>query len=622
MQYVNRAYSDLNFSNINASYDLRLLYGDTNNDSKISADEYVNFDFSSIDINENDEYQDFKFLTFKPDQNTLYVYFASKFKLDNSSMINMIYSDSTELNQDKTAYVENIKNVNLDTVNYYLYGDTYFYKSKVNNFSLAYQNGGNVRVLLYRFQHITPEGTTTYEASKETELIYPVGTDWTAGNFYYFENNTYTYKAKLSMALGVIDAESYYPTVFAFGIKGNEAKETTVNSAREITYMFVEFDDRLSLDELVSVNVEFNKIEYDYIRYAPVSSQTEWAFGFFDDEDNEFGDVYAGLYESQEYGSLENGLSLNGKTTDLASYDEDVNIFTASGENEVKNLTYDDFERLSDNSGSIEVMGGGVTSEMTVTNYNPDFTNIYNGFYNVSLMNNGKPYKKTIESDYSEGEYTYTQINNESTYWEHTPYKRTYDFKPIINLSTYQSDLSEDKYKLAKDFIYNSTLELSDSSFEPNFAVLIDGAPNEENNDESTRTVSTEDSIDVYSEVSNVSYQGGYKYLTKRVSHCHEVYNAIILTATARQDNGGMFTFNCLGDPAYTKYISFVGYPAPSIFDLVMNDVGNWLSDLGENLKNNPLVQAILIVIGIILLIIILSLIVRFIRWIVRQFKK
>ena len=53
-----------------------------------------------------------------------------------------------------------------------------------------------------------------------------------------------------------------------------------------------------------------------------------------------------------------------------------------------------------------------------------------------------------------------------------------------------------------------------------------------------------------------------------------------------------------------------------------MNDVGNWLSDLGENLKNNPLVQAILIVIGIILLIIILSLIVRFIRWIVRQFKK
>ena len=340
------------------------------------------------------KYQDFKFLTFKPDQNTLYVYFASKFKLDNSSMINMIYSDSTELNQDKTAYVENIKNVNLDTVNYYLYGDTYFYKCKINNFSSAYENGQNVRVFLYRFQHITAEGTTTYEATKETELIYPVGTDWTAGNFYYFENNTYTYKAKLSMALGVIDAESYYPTVFAFGIKGNEAKETTVNSAREITYMFVEFDDRLSLDELVSVNVEFNKIEYDYIRYAPVSSQTEWAFGFFDDEDNEFGDVYAGLYESKEYGSLENGLSLNGKTTDLASYDEDVNIFTASGENEVKNLTYDDFERLSDNSGYKEVMGGGITSEMTVTNFNPDFTDIYNGFYNVSLMNNGKPYKK------------------------------------------------------------------------------------------------------------------------------------------------------------------------------------------------------------------------------------
>ena len=165
----------------------------------------------------------------------------------------------------------------------------------------------------------------------------------------------------------------------------------------------------------------------------------------------------------------------------------------------------------------------------------------------------------------------------------------------------------------SKSMIIGSVLKSSSS-----FSMSDD----EENNDESTRTVSTEDSIDVYSEVSNVSYQGGYKYLTKRVSHCHEVYNAIILTATARQDNGDLISFNCLGDPAYTKYISFVGYPAPSIFDLVMNDVGNWLSDLGENLKNNPLVQAILIVIGIILLIIILSLIVRFIRWIVRQFKK
>ena len=216
-------------------------------------------------------------------------------------------------------------------------------------------------------------------------------------------------------------------------------------------------------------------------------------------------------------------------------------------------------------------------------------------------MNEGKPYKKTIESKYDEGEYTYTQINNESTYWDHNAYKRTYDFKPIVDLSTYQSDLSGDKYKLAKEFFYNSLVDLQDGSFKPNFAVLIDGAPNEIDNSESTRSVTTEDSIDVYSEVSNVSYQGGYKYLTKRVSHCHEVYNAFILKATARQDKGDLITFNCLGDPSFVETINFVGEGAPALSDLILNDVGNWFNEIAD-----PIKTFLWIVFGVICLLVIL----------------
>ena len=625
MQYVNRAYSDLNFSNINASYDLRLLFGDTNNDSKISADEYINFDFSSIDINENNEYSDFKFLTFKPDGNTLYVYFASKFKIDKSSMINMIYSDSTELNQNKTAYNENIKNANLEAVNYYLFGDTYFYKTKINNFSSKYETGENVRVFLYRFQHITSKGTNTYEATKETELIYPVGTDWTAGNFYYFENNTYTYKAKLAMALGAIESESYYPIISAFNIRSNEAKENTVTSAKEITYMFVDFDDKLDLSELVSVDVEYYKLQYDYVRWAKLASYDKKIGGFWtwvSDEDNVYADVYAGLYKS-DLGTLDNGLSLNGEKILLSNYNEDVTVFNADGDSEVVNLNYDDIK--SNNSGVEEkhILSGTIQSgQYTLErDYNPDISNLYNGFENVKVLNDGKPYKKTIKDEYNESDYTYTQIDHASTYWNHAPYKRNYEFKPIINLETYQQDMSDEKYNLSVEFIKNAALNLTDSNFEPNFAILIDGAANDP---DTTRTVTQGESIDIKltEYVNTGSVEENYQSIVKSTTTCHEVYGAILITATARENNGDLITFNCLGDPAYTKYISFVGYPAPSIFDLVMNDVGNWLSDLGENIKNNPLVQAILIVVGIILLIIILSLIVRFIRWIVRQFKK
>ena len=605
MNHVNNAYSDLNFSNINAGYDLRLLFGDTNNDSKISSDEYINFDFSSIDINENDEYKDFKFLTFKPDQNTLYVYLASKFKLDNTSMLNMVYSDSTELNQNKTAYIENIKNVNLDPVNYYLYGDTYFYKCKINNFSSTYENGENVRIMLYSFQHITTEGTITYESTKETELIYPVGTDWTEGNFYYFQTNTYEYEAHLAMALGVIQTEDYYPVVSAFYIRSNEAKESTVKEAREITYLFVDFDDDLDLSELISVDVEFNKIKYDYVRYTPYYTFNNHGLLTSSEEyDYVFGDIYAGQYYSQEYGSLNNGFSLNGKQTSLKDYVESVTTFNSNGETEEHVLSYDEYLLLTNGSGKEEHFS---EPPYTGYRYNQPIGHYLNGITNVSVLNNGKPYKKTIKSDYNEDDYTYTQIDNATTYWKHVPYKRDYSFEPIINLSTYQKDLSDEKFALSREFIQNATTSLTENNpgFQPNFAVLIDGANSDT---DCTRSVVTEETITLEkgetmpsSGLEKLSYQ--YQ-LKRNVTTCHEVYNAIMVEATARENDGNLITFNCLGDPAYLKYISFVGYSAPELFDLVINDLTNWLDSL-----LNPFKYLIFGILTLILLIIVVCII-------------
>ena len=44
INYVAQANSNINFDDINVNYDLRLLFGDKNNDKKISSSEYKNFD--------------------------------------------------------------------------------------------------------------------------------------------------------------------------------------------------------------------------------------------------------------------------------------------------------------------------------------------------------------------------------------------------------------------------------------------------------------------------------------------------------------------------------------------------------------------------------------------------
>ena len=87
-----------------------------------------------------------------------------------------------------------------------------------------------------------------------------------------------------------------------------------------------------------------------------------------------------------------------------------------------------------------------------------------------------------------------------------------------------------------------------------------------------------------------------------------------MVEATAREDNGSLITFNCLGDPAYTQYISFVGYEAPTLVDLILNDIANW--------KLPDWLKILLIILGVILLLIVLSWIVRFIKRIIKQFKK
>ena len=170
-------------------------------------------------------------------------------------------------------------------------------------------------------------------------------------NYYYFKNNVYYYKAKLGTALGVLSTEDYYPTIFSF-FRSNVASDSYVNEAQEITYLFVDFEDKLDIKDLVSVDVEYYKLQYDYIRYCPFITETDGFFNIENIKNNYFSDIYSGLYESKEFGNLENGISLNGNSTSLVSYNKDVSIFNNDGTNVTKNLNYDELQ---------EVEGGVIT---------------------------------------------------------------------------------------------------------------------------------------------------------------------------------------------------------------------------------------------------------------------
>lgn len=595
---------NFNFDEINVSYDLRLLFGDKNNDGEISNIEFKNFNFDEL-VNNLFEgnFHKFKFLTFKADGDNLYIYFLTDFELNSGDMLMIQYSDSITMKSDYSGYEENSKSKSIQRLNCYKYGDYYFYKGKISNFVSGKQLGDQIRVKIDRFTYglaRNPSEMDAFYDLKQTELIYAYGTEWTEGNFYYFQNNTYAYKGHLAMALGVIETENYYPVVSAFYVRSNEAKESTVKSAKEITYLFVDFDDALNLSDLISIDVEYNKIQYDYVRYTPYY---DWSNNTFlhsaEEYDYTFGDIYAGLYESSEYGNLSNGISLNGKKTELKDYNESVLTFDENGESIEKTLNYDEFLDLSDDSGNEEKL---TEPPFVKTKYNPKISTLTNGFENVNVLNNGKPYKKTINSNYVESDYTYEQVDNASTYWKHTPYKRNYAFKPIINLSTYEKDLSESKFDLSREFIGNakSNLMSKNPGFNPDFAVLIDGSNSDINCD---RTVNTEDTI-LIEEGTTMPSSGtnqDYEYsLKKNVTRCHEIYNCFVIEATAREDNGDLITFNCLGDPSFIEYTSFVGHEAPALTDLILNDVENWFNELID-----PIKYTVWIILGVVIALIV-----------------
>lgn len=620
--YVESVNSFINFDKINVNYDLRLLFGDKDHNSEISKDEYKDFDFDSLvkDLDSQvigfNEYK-FKFLTFKPVENDLYVYFIFNRVVKDNDSLNLAYSDSNEINSDLTGYIENNKSKEIDIVNYYLYNDLYFYKGKISNFVENKNEGDNVRIFLKSFTYLDRSSISSLPAiffdKKETELIYPFGTDWNDGNFYYFQNNTIEYEAHLAMALGVIEAEDYYPVVSLAHIRSNEAKETTVKQARELTYMFVEFDSDLDLSDLISIDVEFNKIKYDYIRWTPYYNWNNNSFFHSSEEyDYAFGDIYGGLYESSEYGTLDKGFSLNGKQTKLIEYEENVLTFNTDGESESLNLNYDEYLVLTDGSGEKVHFS---EPPYTGYRYNQDIGNYINGFTNAEVMNDGKPYKKTIDSNYDESDYSYSQIDIGSSYWKHSPYKRDYSFKPIIDLNTYYDDLSEDKYQLSREFIKEAKTNLTNDNpgFSPNFAVLIDGANSDEDCVRSVETIETV-TLENGETMPSSGESKDYVYqLKKNVTTGHEIYNAFVVEATLRENNGQSITFNCLGDPAYTSYISFVGHEAPTLSDLIINDINNWVNDLINSISD-PIKYLILGIIGIVLILVII--------WIVKTFFK
>ena len=611
--------SPLDYDSINVYTDLRLLYGDSNDDGIIDDNEYYNFDYKKL-IKAADEsqsiYEDFNLLTFVPVHNDIYFYFYSTLQLDKNNL-QVSYSDSQILNENSSlGYVENNQVKDLIYINKYNVENGYFYKFKLENFSSNTNTESQNRIRIFEFITFVDNQRKIFDYSKVDPELWYVGEDLLENNYYYFKNNVHYYEARLGTALGVIDAEDYFPVVSAFYIRSNTATETNVKTAKEITYMFVDFTD-IEISDLISVEVEYYKLSYDYIRYSPFYRYSNDGI-FTSDETYEYvyGDVFAGKYESKEYGFLENGISLNGKTTSLTDYNENVLVFTAEGNSETKNLNYDELEEMSDNSG----IQRGPVNELPygVTYYNPNFNELYNGFYNAKILNNGQAIHKTISSDYDQTNYSYQQINEASSYWQHVPYKRTYNFKPIVNLSNIDEILSGDEYKLSREFFNDSLEHFKKDNFNPSYAILIDGANSDTDCD---RVLKTNDDLKVNVKTGETMPASGekrtYEYSLKyNVTACHEIYNSQLLKVTARENNGENITFNAIGNPAYVDFITFTGYKSPTLVNYILSDVNDWWSNIIDTLGN--WIYLIAIILAIILIAIISPVLVPIIKFILK----
>ena len=614
--------SPLDYDSINVNYDLRLLYGDKNNNGIIEEDEFYNFDFQTL-VKEEDKatsvYKDFNLLTFLPVKNDIYFYFYSSTEL-NKTTLQVAYSDSQNVNEDTSlGYIENNKLKDLVYLNRYNVENGYFFKFKLENFSDNYIENSNLqnRIRIFDFVMLKDNQKITYDYSASDPEMWFIGDDFLEDHYLYFKNEAYYYTGKLATALGVIESEDYFPKINGFAYE-NTAKESTIKEAKEITYFFVDFEDSLELKDLISCEVEYYKLSYDYVRYAKVQSQ-DTVFVSWDwskNQDNQYGDIYAGKYQSED-GTLEESINLIGKKTKLNNYNENVLVFNAAGEAEEVNLNYQDYLALTDNSGNkdTKIWSSAGNTTITETFYNPDLSNLENGFENVEILNNGKPYHKTILSDYNESDFTYEQINVASSYWSHMPYKRTYNFKPIINLKTYEEDLVGTEYDLAKNFFSESLTNLSDSNFNPEFAILIDGTSLDS---DCNRSIEHTEIINVHEErnTTSVISSATYNDLIKSTTHCHEIYNAQLLKCVARKNNGEQITFSAIGNPAYLEFITFTGYQAPTLVNYILNDVSSWWSSILDQLGN--WIYLIAIILAIILIAIISPVLVPIIKFILK----
>lgn len=601
---------------INVNVDLRLLFGDLDNDKEISYYEFKNFDFDRLVPKFDDlsvsQYIDFNLLTFKPVYDDIYFYIWSTYDLANDYSVSVTYSDSTVLIDDgSSGYLENNKTENLIYLNRYSYLNGFFYKFKLDDFTIDYDEENEYRIRIFEFV-LNSNDRFVYDFSNADFEMFFKGNDFLNNHYYYFKNNCYFYEAKLGMVLGILSTEDYFPITSCFYIRGNEASESNVKSAQELFYLFVDFSDSLDVSDLISVDVEYYKLSYDYVRYVPYYEYNdEGVLTSNEEKQMIFNDIFAGRYRSKEFGYLENGLSLNGETTSLSMYDEDVLVFDSDGNSSYVNLNYDEFELLSDNSN---IQTGPDVSDLPFAPkyFNPDFNSLYNGFYNVKVLNGGKSYHKTIYDNYNESDYSYEQVNNSSSYWDHAPLIRSYSFKPIVNLNDINSEFSGDEYKLSLEYFNTMIADFKNQDFCPDFAILIDGANTDSDCERSINTDS-EVLVKTGQTLPTSGQNRNYKYsLIKDITTAHEIYNVLLLKATARQNNGENITFNCLGEPAYAEYVNFVGFKAPSLVDYILNDVKTLFDKLGD------WVYLILGILGLIIILVLIPILLPFVKIVIK----
>lgn len=344
----------------NVNYDLRIFYGDSNDDGLVSSSEFKSFDILNL-VSGRDT-----FYLIKPVDNDIYVYFYSNEQLNNRTVV---ANYSTSVTNTSSGYIDTLVNKKLDLINSYSIAGGYFYKYCANDIQSNYSSASAFRFDLF---NIKVNGDLLFKDLDE-EIFYSKSNNYDPISDYY-GNRVDKINCKLGIWLS--ETDSYLTT----NLRSLWAPTYATSKGDENMICGFNFEN-YDITQVIDISFAFNKYTYDYY---DTKGYVQDSYGTMGDEG-----IYQGFVK---------GLG----TSNLTAIDRLGATYSSFGERgKVININK---EYVSYK----QVKAERVTKETTSTG---PFGKIYKDTYSFNTLINTKTYDYTDQD-----EFKYFVTNNLNDY--------------------------------------------------------------------------------------------------------------------------------------------------------------------------------------------------------------